>query len=53
MHMEYYSTIKKLNYVICSDMDGPRYCHTEWSKSNRVTYYITYVWNLKKGTQML
>ena len=33
--MEYYSAIKKeWNKVICSNMDGPRHCHTEWSKSD-------------------
>ena len=32
-------------------MDGPRDCHTEWSKSDRerqISYDITYMWNLKK-----
>ena len=34
--MEYYSAIKKeQNNAICSNMDGPRDCHTEWSKSDR------------------
>ena len=31
-------------------MDGPRDCHTEWSKSDRegqISYDITYMWNLK------
>ena len=27
--MEYYSTIKKENNAICSNMDGSRDCHTE------------------------
>ena len=26
---------KEWNWVICRDMDGPRDCHTEWSKSER------------------
>ena len=26
---------KEQNWVICRDMDGPRDCHTEWSKSER------------------
>ena len=41
--MEYYS-------AICSNMDGPRDCHTEWSKSDRerqISYDIAYMWNLK------
>ena len=37
-------------------MDGPRDCHTEWSKSDtekQISYDIAYMWNLiKKGEQM-
>ena len=50
--VEYYSAIKKeQNNAICSNMDGPRGCHTEWSKSDteRQIYDIVYMWNLKKG----
>ena len=39
------------NNVICSNMNGPRDCHTEWSKSDRerqISYNSTYMWNLKK-----
>ena len=46
---------KEWNNAICSNMDGPRDCHTEWSKSDRerqISYDITYMWNLKKGVQM-
>ena len=42
---------KKWNWVICSEVDGPRVCHTEWSKSERekqIPYANTYIWNLKK-----
>ena len=31
--------------------DGPRDCHTKWSKSDRerqLSYDIAYMWNLKK-----
>ena len=38
------------NNATCRNMDGPRDCHTEWSKSDRerqVSYNIAYVWNLK------
>ena len=31
-------------------MDGPRDCHTDWSKSDRegeILYGIPYMWNLK------
>ena len=50
--MEYYSAIKKeQNWVICRDVDGPRGCHTEWSKSERekqISYINAYLWNLEK-----
>ena len=39
------------NNAICSNMDGPRDCNTEWSKSDRerqISYDIAYMWNLKK-----
>ena len=42
---------KKQNWVICSEVDGPRVCHTEWSKSEKekqIPYANTYIWNLKK-----
>ena len=42
---------KERNNAICSDMDGPRDCHTEWNKSDRgrqVSYDITYVKSKKR-----
>ena len=42
---------KKRNGGICTEVDGPRDCHTEWSKSGRekqIPYANTYIWNLKK-----
>ena len=48
---------KEWNNAICSNMDGPRDCHNEWSKSDRegqISHNITYMWNLKKsGTNEL
>ena len=41
-----------MNNAICSDMDGPRACHIEWSKVDRerqISYDIAYMWNLKKN----
>ena len=46
---------KKLNWVICSEVKGPRVCHTEWSKSDKerqISYDITYMWNLIKMIQI-
>ena len=42
---------KEWNSVICRDMDGPRECYTEWSKSERekqILYNNAYMWNLEK-----
>ena len=42
---------KKRTWVICTEVDEPRVCHTEWSKSERekqILYANTYIWNLKK-----
>ena len=42
---------KEWNNVICSNMDGPKDCHTEWSKSDRkgeISYDVSYMWNLKR-----
>ena len=38
-------------WVICRDVDGPRECHTEWSKSEKekqILYINAYMWNLEK-----
>ena len=42
---------KKQNWVICSEVDGLRVCHTEWSKSERekqILYVNAYIWNALK-----
>ena len=42
---------KKWKCAICRDMDGPRDCHTEWSKSERekqILYIYAFMWNLEK-----
>ena len=31
---------KEWNNAICSDMDGPRDCHTGWSKSDKDKYHM-------------
>ena len=46
-YMSFWITFK----VICSEVDGVRVCHTEWSKSERekqIQYANTYVWNLRE-----
>ena len=43
---------KERNSAICSNVDGPRDDHTNWSKSDRerqISYDITYMWNIKKN----
>ena len=52
--MEYYSALKKeWNNAICSNMNGARDYHSEWSKSKKNKYHmnITYMWNLIKIIQ--
>ena len=47
---------KKQNWVFCSEVNEPRDCHTEWSKSEReklVPYANTYIWNLKNKRIMV
>ena len=37
---------EKWNWVICSEVDGPRVCHRQWSKSQRekqIPYANTYI----------
>ena len=44
-----YSHKKEGNNAICSNIDGPRDYHTEWSKSERerqIPYDIICIWNL-------
>ena len=46
-----FSLKKKWNWGICSEVDGPRICHTEWSKSKKekqIPFANTFIWNLKK-----
>ena len=44
-----YKKEMKLSYFW--EVNGPRVCHTEWSKSERekqIPYASTYIWNFKK-----
>ena len=48
--MEYYSAIKWMN-LSSSEVEEPRACYTEWSKSERekqIQHIDAYVWNLEK-----
>ena len=53
----YYSTIKQNKTAMCSNVDGPRDCHTECYKSDilieRQIYDVIYMWNLKKKSTEL
>ena len=47
---------KEQNNAVCSNMDGTRDSHTEWSKSEserQIPYDITYIWNLIYSTNEL
>ena len=40
---------KEQNWIICRDVDGPRNCHSEGSKSERekqILHMNAYMWNL-------
>ena len=37
---------KGWNNAICSNMNGPRDCHIEWSQ-RQISYDTAYMWNLK------
>ena len=41
---------KEQNWVICSDVDEPRVCHTEWSKSEERKYHILlHIYGIRKN----
>ena len=43
---EHYTTIRKeWNNAICSNMDGPRDCHTKWESQTKtsIMWYCLYV----------
>ena len=50
--IDYYLAIKKeWIWVSSGEVDEPRACYTEWSKSERekqVSYINTFIWNLEK-----
>ena len=47
--MEYYSAVKKeWDNAICSNMDGPRDYHTNWSQTEKQIYHL-YVESKKKN----
>ena len=46
---------KEWIWVSSSEVDEPRACYTEWSKSERekqISYIYTYIWNLEKMVLM-
>ena len=42
------SNKKEQNCAICRDVDGPRDCHTEWSKSEgeKQISYLTHIYGI-------
>ena len=46
---------KEWNNAICSNTDGPRDCHTDWSKSKKTKYHMRSLISeiLKNGTNEL
>ena len=51
---EYYSVIKRMNNAICSDMmDLEMIILSEISQMRKISYGITYMWNLKNNTNEL
>ena len=51
--VEYYSAIKKNEIMTRSNTDETRNCIIPNELSEKITYDITYVWNLKYGTNEL
>ena len=45
-----FSQRKEQNNAICRDMDEPRDCHTEWSKSEKYKLILFICGILKNGT---
>ena len=46
-----FSHKEEQSWVISRDVFGPRFCHTEWNKSerqNQISYINTYTWHLEK-----
>ena len=39
---------KEQTWVICSEVDEPTACYTEWSKSEKEKYIKAHMWNLGK-----
>ena len=48
-----YILIIEWSNAICSNMDGPRDCHTKWSKKEKHKYHAYQIWNLKYDTMEL
>ena len=49
--MEYYSAIERNEFETVLEVDEPRACYTEWSKSERkkqISYINEYIQNLEK-----
>ena len=51
--VEYYSAIKKEWNAICSNMDGPKNHHTEWSQRRTIKWHPLYMESKKNDTNEL
>ena len=49
--MECYPATKERNCAICTEVDGPRDCSTEWSNIKQIPYINAYACNLEKWYQ--
>ena len=48
--MKYYSAIGKNEIMPFASIDGPRYYHTKWSKSDterHILYDMAHMWNIR------
>ena len=41
---------KRMNNAVCSNLDGPRDGHTKSERERQTLCDITYMWNLRHGT---
>ena len=50
--MEYYVDTKIMKNAVCSNVDGPKDYHTQWSKSDKDSYMLSLIVESKTIEQM-